>query len=324
MKRIGTWLMALLLALGAAAAQETEGPVGPQDPLPGLRDQGQVLAWQSIEEAPRSFPIPLGPLTGIAQVNDWVPAEGPVSRTYYLREGETRWVEVLFRRQRDVLEREGFEIRAAGVTLERIGAGVGSRRWLETYFATHPLPADSPGGPAATSEGQGVIVASREQAEGVLWAVVSVVQPAVGQIGVVVDLVQTARTAPPPPIGGRALAVSVSQRGRAVLDGLVFTADGGLDPASEPVLATLGRYLRENLRQTFRVVGHSAESGDLASAARLSQTQAESVVTALVERHGASRERLRAFGVGPLAPLFPNDTAAGRARNQRVELVAGP
>ncbi|MFN4099263.1 MAG: OmpA family protein [Pararhodobacter sp.] len=321
MKRIGVWLLALLLVLGGAAAQATQAQPGAGDPLPGLREQGQVIAWQEITEEPRLFPVPL---RGMAQVADWLQAEGPVSRTYYLRDGTARWVEVVYRRQRDTLEREGFEIRAAGFALERGGTGIGSRRWLDTYLAVHPLPAGTPGGPAATVEGQGVILASREQAEGVLWAVVSILQPAEGQIGVLVDLVQTARTTPPPPIGSGALSVGLSQRGRAVLDGLVFTEGGGLDPASEPVLATLGRYLRENVRQTFRLVGHSADSGDLAAAALLSQAQAEAVVTALVDRHGATRERLRAFGVGPLSPLFPNDTAAGRARNQRVELVAGP
>lgn len=324
MPRLRIVILALVLALAGPGAQAMPELPGAEDPLTGLRDHGQVIVWQTIEDAPRPFPIPVGALTGLAQINDWVQAQGLVSRTYYLRDGTARRVEVVYRRQREVLERAGFEVRAAGFALDRQGSGVGSRRWLDAYLATHPLPDGTPGGPANIAEAQGVIVASREEAVGTLWAVVGVLQPAEGQLGVLVDMVQTARAAPPPPLGAMALARAIRERGRVALDGLVFDGEGGLDPASDPVLAIIGRYLRENVRQSFRVVGHTDAAEDLATAARLSQARAEAVVTALVEHHGADRARLRAFGVGPLAPLFPNDTEAGRNRNRRVELVAGP
>ncbi len=53
----------------------------------------------------------------------------------------------------------------------------------------------------------------------------------------------------------------------------------------------------------------------------LSKRRAEAVVKELVERYGIKSDRLRAFGVGPLAPVASNSTEEGRAKNRRVELV---
>ena len=318
------FFLSLGIAMGGAHAQSENDLQGAEDPLPEIRDHGQTLVWQSIVEDPQTFSVPMGALTGLAQINDWVHAVGPVSRTYYERDGTARRVEVVFRRQREVLERHGFEIRVAGFTNDRIGSGVGSRRWLDAYLNTNETPEDFPAGPGATAEAQGVVVASREEATGTLWAIASVYQPQDDVIAMLIDVIQTARAAPPPPIGSAELRHAMDTYGRAVLDGITFLEDGTLDPESERVLGTVGRFLGENTRQIYRIVGHTDDAHSLADSARLSQTQAEEVVTALVDTHGAERDRLRAFGVGPLAPLFPNDTAAGRARNTRVELVAGP
>jgi outer membrane protein OmpA-like peptidoglycan-associated protein len=44
-------------------------------------------------------------------------------------------------------------------------------------------------------------------------------------------------------------------------------------------------------------------------------------VKALVSNHGIAEGRLRAAGVGYLAPVATNRTEEGRAKNRRVELV---
>jgi len=56
---------------------------------------------------------------------------------------------------------------------------------------------------------------------------------------------------------------------------------------------------------------------------KLSQTRAEAVVKTLVTKHGVSPNRLKPYGVGPLAPVSSNETDEGRALNRRVELVKG-
>jgi OmpA-OmpF porin, OOP family len=54
---------------------------------------------------------------------------------------------------------------------------------------------------------------------------------------------------------------------------------------------------------------------------RLSQARADAVVAALTTAHGVAADRLRGYGVGPLAPVASNAAEAGRAKNRRVELV---
>jgi OOP family OmpA-OmpF porin len=70
------------------------------------------------------------------------------------------------------------------------------------------------------------------------------------------------------------------------------------------------------------VVGHTDNVGTLASNLTLSRQRAEAVVAALVANHGVAPSRLVADGVGPLAPVAPNDSEEGRQKNRRVEIVA--
>jgi OOP family OmpA-OmpF porin len=53
----------------------------------------------------------------------------------------------------------------------------------------------------------------------------------------------------------------------------------------------------------------------------LSQRRAAAVVKELTTKHGVAASRLKPAGAGPLAPVAPNDTDQGRAKNRRVELV---
>lgn len=62
---------------------------------------------------------------------------------------------------------------------------------------------------------------------------------------------------------------------------------------------------------------------DRGSAARnqtLSQQRADAVQRALIER-GVDAERIRSVGRGEAQPVAGNDTASGRERNRRVEIV---
>ncbi len=70
---------------------------------------------------------------------------------------------------------------------------------------------------------------------------------------------------------------------------------------------------------TLRVEGHTDSTGVAASNLVLSRARAEAVRQALVER-GLPAERLVAEGFGQARPVAPNDDAAGRARNRRIEL----
>ena len=54
---------------------------------------------------------------------------------------------------------------------------------------------------------------------------------------------------------------------------------------------------------------------------KLSQSRAEAVVKILGTKVAIPSDRLKPYGIGPLAPMASNKTEAGRALNRRVELV---
>ncbi len=94
-----------------------------------------------------------------------------------------------------------------------------------------------------------------------------------------------------------------------------------MKPESEPTLREISRLLSANPALRLHVVGHTDSVGTVDYNMDLSRRRAEAVVQALTSDYGVSSGRLRAAGVGPLAPAAPNTTEEGRAKNRRVELV---
>jgi outer membrane protein OmpA-like peptidoglycan-associated protein len=107
----------------------------------------------------------------------------------------------------------------------------------------------------------------------------------------------------------------------AVYDILFDTGRATIKPESTPAVAEIARLLSQNPKLALHVVGHTDNVGALAQNLDLSKRRAEAVVTVLTTSHKIAAARLRADGVGPLAPVATNDTDAGRAKNRRVELV---
>ncbi len=75
--------------------------------------------------------------------------------------------------------------------------------------------------------------------------------------------------------------------------------------------------VRHDVR-TLRIEGHTDNDGDDDFNMTLSQERAEAVKAYLVGQ-GIDPARLKAVGFGEGRPVVPNNTAAGRARNRRVE-----
>jgi outer membrane protein OmpA-like peptidoglycan-associated protein len=69
---------------------------------------------------------------------------------------------------------------------------------------------------------------------------------------------------------------------------------------------------------TFKVVGHTDDQGKRETNQTLSEARAKAVVDFLISR-GISASRLDYEGRGPDQPIASNKTAAGRAKNRRIE-----
>lgn len=93
-----------------------------------------------------------------------------------------------------------------------------------------------------------------------------------------------------------------------------------LRPGSEPVLRDVAAVLRAHPEvQRIRLEGHTDSQGAADHNTRLSERRAMAARRWLVEQGGIEAARLEAMGFGPSHPIAPNDTAAGRAKNRRVE-----
>ncbi len=119
-----------------------------------------------------------------------------------------------------------------------------------------------------------------------------------------------------------AFSNDIRTTGHAAVYGIYFdTAKTDIKPESARAIAEIAKLLNGDAALKVFVVGHTDLVGGVDGNLKLSQGRADAVVRALVEGHGVAAARLRAFGVGPFAPVASNDTEDGRAKNRRVELV---
>ncbi|AOO82958.1 OmpA family protein [Bosea vaviloviae] len=118
------------------------------------------------------------------------------------------------------------------------------------------------------------------------------------------------------------IARSLDQAGKVALYGLLFDFNKAtLQPGSRPTLDEIAKFLKANPTQSVHVVGHTDNVGGVESNQKLSQARAATVVAELAKTHGIAPGRLRAAGLGLLAPVASNTTEDGRAKNRRVELL---
>lgn len=95
-----------------------------------------------------------------------------------------------------------------------------------------------------------------------------------------------------------------------------------LEPARQR-LAPVARVLAEYDRTRIAIHGHTDDRGDESYNQALSVRRAAAVADFLRE-HGVAARRLFVVGFGETRPIADNDTASGRARNRRVELLVEP
>ncbi|HTR59090.1 MAG TPA: OmpA family protein [Casimicrobiaceae bacterium] len=120
----------------------------------------------------------------------------------------------------------------------------------------------------------------------------------------------------------RELAATRTDRGLVVTlnDVLFDTGSAQLRPGGQRLVARLADFLREYPERTLAIEGFTDSVGGDTYNQELSERRAASVRVALIES-GIDGSRIYVRGYGKAFPVASNDTAEGRQRNRRVEVV---
>ncbi|MEO1314370.1 MAG: OmpA family protein, partial [Pseudomonadota bacterium] len=105
-----------------------------------------------------------------------------------------------------------------------------------------------------------------------------------------------------------------------LLDGGQITfppSESQIDEESLPIIDRIAEILSFCPGARFEIAGHTDSQGRESSNMTLSQSRADAVLGALLER-GIDTVFLSARGYGETDPIAPNDTEAGRAQNRRI------
>jgi OOP family OmpA-OmpF porin len=105
------------------------------------------------------------------------------------------------------------------------------------------------------------------------------------------------------------------------LSDVLFEFDkADLKPGALRGLSPLISFAKENPNQKILLEGHTDSIGSDSYNLKLSQQRAEAVQEFLV-KNGVSAASVTARGLGESYPIAPNDTAAGRLQNRRVQII---
>ncbi len=120
----------------------------------------------------------------------------------------------------------------------------------------------------------------------------------------------------------QSLTAQSEQRGRVMTlgDGVFPPGSATLAPAALANLDRVIAFVNESPNAPVRIEGHTDNRGSANLNQVLSQRRAEAVREALIAR-GVDGRRMTAVGLGASSPVASNETADGRARNRRVEII---
>ena len=102
-----------------------------------------------------------------------------------------------------------------------------------------------------------------------------------------------------------------------------------VNPNGKQAVVALGKILAQNPEIAVLIEGHTdnvpyTANGNITNNWDLSTKRATAIVDVLVQNGAIPKENLTAAGRGEHAPITSNDTAEGRAKNRRIEVILAP
>lgn len=138
----------------------------------------------------------------------------------------------------------------------------------------------------------------------------------------VLDVVRISYACSASPSAVSALERALAENGRADVYSIFFSFNSDeIREESEPTLREIRDVLRRHPDWNLAIEGHTDGIASDAFNLDLSKRRAAAVRVALIGHYGVDGARLATAGFGRSRPRDTNDTAEGRARNRRVELV---
>jgi outer membrane protein OmpA-like peptidoglycan-associated protein len=118
------------------------------------------------------------------------------------------------------------------------------------------------------------------------------------------------------------LQLRQTESGVVVTLGDVLFESGATDLVTEAFssIEEVVDLLQSEPEKLIRIEGHTDSTGSTETNLRLSQQRADAVLTALVGL-GVDASRVTSVGMGEDFPIASNDTAEGRSRNRRVDVI---
>lgn len=319
-------IAALAFALAAAvAAPATAADIKGAKDYPGINryDGASIVVYSTQKFA--HYALPLGPVDEIDASDKPVlaaskQASGALTRLSYVVPAGISSADV-FENYENELAAKGYQVLykadggAIGKRQDALYTGIGTQLFDFSSDAAHFLTAELSKDGATVSVALYVTEFEAGYTPGI--------DVAEGQVIVQLDVIESGTLQDKMvTVSAAEIEKSLSAQGHIALYGIFFDfAKADLKPDSKPALDQVAQFLKDEPSLKIHVVGHTDNVGGLETNMTLSRARAASVVSALVKQYGIAANRLNPAGVGPLAPVAPNDSDDGRAKNRRVELI---
>ncbi len=122
--------------------------------------------------------------------------------------------------------------------------------------------------------------------------------------------------------GGVDLRRKLLSEGKISTNGILFdSGSANIQPQSLGIIRQISQVLMQDASINLNIIGHTDADGSDDVNLKLSKARAEAVKQALINIYKISGDRLASEGKGESEPVGDNATAAGKAKNRRVEFV---